>query len=109
MTMKRYLPQMVFTDRELGKNKDPHFYYRTIYTCPICKNKVSFNENDFLRYSQNKSIKLEGDFRNASTRNSLSYLEFECPGCHRQTVVFFFVSYGDKYPVIIIDSILVRV
>lgn len=104
--MKYYRPQMVFTEIELGKNKDPQLYYRTIYTCPICAYKVSFNEGNFLSYSQNKVIKYKEDFHDIVERNFQSHLEFECPNCHRKTMVVFSISYGDKFPNITIDSVV---
>ena len=52
--MKQYKAEEVFSDTILGWNKDPHVFYRTIYTCPQCGYKISFKEDDFCRYWQSQ-------------------------------------------------------
>ena len=106
--MKIYKPEEVFTDTILGKDKDPHLYYRTIYTCPICGYKVSFKEDDFYRYENNKDSKYKDIFKDVSVGEFQSLLEFECPECKKKTRVIFINENGWKEPYVVIKSVIIE-
>lgn len=103
-----YEASSVFSDTELGKNKDPLLYYKTLYTCPKCGNEVSFTEKDFNRYSLNKTSIFKDAFQGFNDNKHNSFLEFECPQCKKKTRVIFDIVYGDKEPIVKIDSVLVE-
>lgn len=103
-----YEASSVFSDIELGKNKDPQLYYKTLYTCPKCGNEVSFTEKDFDRYSLNKTSIFKDVFQGFNDNKHNSFLEFECPQCKKKTKVVFDIVYGDKEPIVKIDSVLVE-
>lgn len=88
--MRQYKPKEVFSNVTLGENRDPHVFYRTIYTCPCCGQQVAFKEDDFLRHELQKS------------------LDFECPECGSNTRVGFDVGYGGKFSIVCINTVFVE-
>ena len=103
-----YEASLVFSDTKLGKNKDPHLYYKTLYTCPNCGYGISFKEEDFHRYSLNRTSIFKDAFQGFNDNKHNSFLEFECPQCKKKTRVIFDIVYGDKEPIVKIDSVLVE-
>lgn len=106
--MKQYRAEEVFSDTILGWNKDPHVFYRIIYTCPQCGYKLSFKENDFYRYSLNKESKYKDCFQGTSVGEFESLLEFECPKCKSKTRVIFIEENGWKEPYYKIKSVIIE-
>ena len=47
-------------------------------------------------------------FPKIDEREKKSFLEFECPNCGKKTRVLFGVFYGDKFPIINIDSVMIE-
>lgn len=105
--MKQYKADEVFSDIILGWNKDPHVFYRTIYTCPQCGCKLSFKEDDFCQYSLNKVSKYKDSFQGVTIGRFESFLEFECPECKCKTRVVFVDENGWKEPYYKIKSVII--
>ena len=87
-------------------NKDTDAYVYTLYSCPKCKSKLCFSEKDFHRNESNKTTKFRDIFSNSLVGNYNSFLEFECLECKIKTRVNFGIFYGDKFPIVNIDSVM---
>ena len=100
----------LFSQVELGriKIKNPNVLERICYECPVCGNKLSFSEKDFQRYNMNRISKYDDVFPQIDEREKKSFLEFECPNCGKKTRVLFGVFYGDKFPIVKIDSVIIE-
>ena len=106
--MKRYESKDVFSQTRMfvGKGNVDGLWTDIVYKCKECDTELSFSENDFEKYALNKTSKFEGVF--ASIEKTNSFLEFECPNCGKKTRVCFDVGYGDKFPLVTIDSVQIE-
>ena len=108
--MEIHKAEFLFSQTILGKAKikNPNVLERICYECPVCGNKLSFSEKDFQRYNMNRISKYDDVFPQIDEREKKSFLEFECPNCGKKTRVLFGVFYGDKFPIIKIDSVMIE-
>lgn len=103
--MKKYNADLLFSNVLLKKN-DTTESICTLYKCARCNYEILFSEGSFHRYELNRTTKYEDVFHDSADGKNNSFLEFECPKCKIKTRVYFGVYYGDKFPVINIESVL---
>jgi len=95
----------VFSKIDFQEDIDYNIYPKSIYECPICKNKLSFNMQDFKKYSLNKNssfpieeqerIKKMLEFSKREEPNS--FIDYYCPKCNTSTRIYFTVWAGGRY------------
>ena len=95
----------VFSKTDFQADKDYSIYPPSIYECPICKNELSFNMQNFEKYSLNtnsafsieeqESIKKLIKFSKRQEPNS--FIDYYCPECHTPTRIYFIAWAGGRY------------
>ena len=103
--MKKYKANSLFTCVKLEKH-DTAVSASTLYKCAKCNCEILFSEKDFYRYEMNRTTKFKDIFSDSVEGKDETFLEFQCPKCNIKTRINFGVYYGDKFPVIFIDSVL---
>ena len=95
----------VFTKLDFQEDTDYQTYPVSIYDCPVCNNKLSFNRLNFKKYTLNKESLFSKDEQrkitsivNSSKREiPNSFLEFYCPKCNSPSRLYFTAWAGGHY------------
>ena len=98
--MKKFNADLLFSNVLLEKNDT------AVSVCTRCNCEILFSEKDFHRYEFNRTTKYKDVFPNSSIKKNNSFIEFECPKCKIKTRINFGIYYGDKFPLINIESVL---
>jgi rubredoxin len=96
---------IVFSKISFQADIDYHTYPRSIYECPVCKNKLSFNMHDFDKYALNtKSIfpleeqeRIKKFAKKKDLKKSNSFIDFYCPQCNMPTRIYYLTWAGGRY------------
>ena len=103
--MEKIDASKVFSKTDFQEDIDYNIYPQSIYTCPVCGNKLSFKMQNFKRYSLNtqslfpveeqKKIEIFIDIGNNKSPNSL--IDFYCPKCNVPTRLYFTAWAGGRF------------
>jgi len=96
---------VVFSKTDFQDDIDDNIYPVSVYECPVCKNKLSFNKQNFEKNSLNTSssfssieLKKINDlikFQNLKEPNS--FIDFYCPQCNTPTRIYFTAWAGGRF------------
>lgn len=94
-----------FSKIDFQDDIDYNTYPKSIYRCPICTNELSFNKQDFEKYSLNeKSIfsyqeqyKIQEFQQKRNNKESNSFIDFYCPKCNLPTRIYYTAWGGGRF------------
>ncbi|MDR1628198.1 MAG: hypothetical protein LBR79_05435 [Oscillospiraceae bacterium] len=103
--MEKIEANKVFSKIDFQKDIDYNIYPRSIYECPVCRNKLSFNMQNFKKYSLNtQSIfsieeqkKIEKYIHTGKQKKPNSFIDFYCPKCNVPTRIYFTAWAGGRF------------
>jgi len=103
--MKLIDASTVFSKIDFQEDIDFNIYPKSIYECPICKNKLSFNMQDFKKYSLNKNSfffmeeqeRIQKMLESSKRNEPNSFIDFYCPKCNTPTRIYFTAWAGSRY------------
>ena len=95
----------VFSKIDFQDDIDYYIYPRTIYKCLICKNQLSFNLQNFKKYSLNKASiftveeqkKIIREAKIFNKKEPNSFIDFYCPKCNIPTRIYFTAWAGGRF------------
>lgn len=103
--MKLIEANNVFSKTDFQADIDYNTYRQSIYECSICKNKLSFNLQNFDKYSLNKNSlfsieeqeKIKRIIELSKRKEPNSFIDFYCPRCKVPTRIYFTAWAGGRY------------
>jgi len=103
--MEKIDANKVFSKIDFQKDVDYNIYPQSIYECPFCRNQLSFNMQDFERYSLNfKSVfsmdeqkKIERYIDFGKQKGINSFIDFYCPQCNSPSRIYFTTWAGGRF------------
>ena len=103
--MKIIEANAVFSKIDFQEDIDYNIYPRSIYKCIICKSPLTFNMQNFKKYSLNKvSIltieeqkEIMKEIKMFNKKESNSFIDFYCPKCNAPTRLYFTAWAGGRY------------
>lgn len=102
--IKKIEADSVLTKIDFQEDTDFETYPLSIYKCPICKQEMSLNMNDFKKHYKKSLSNLQidhnrkiDDFYSMNGYKSNSFLDFYCPKCNTATCIYYTFWGGGRY------------
>ena len=103
--MKLINGNIVFSKIDFQSDIDYNTYPKSIYECPLCKNQMSFNLNNFKKYSmKNESIfsdkeqeLIKETIKEYNQKETNSFIDFYCSQCDAPTRIYYTAWAGGRF------------
>jgi DNA-directed RNA polymerase subunit M/transcription elongation factor TFIIS len=94
-----------FSKIDFQEDTDYQIYPKSLYECPNCKNNISFNMQNFKKYSlNNESIfsteiqeEIKRTIQMSHQKESNSFIDLYCPQCGLPTRIYFTTWAGGHF------------
>lgn len=103
--MKLINANMVFSKIDFQNDIDYNTYPKSMYECLLCKNKISFNMNNFKKhsmrdgsiFSDNEQEVIKKTIRVRNQKEPNSFIDFYCPQCNVPTRICYTAWAGGRF------------
>lgn len=103
--MKLINADVVFSKTSFQDDIDYETYPVSVYQCPICNEKLSFNKRDFQKHSLQKTsvlsyeeqTEIEEYLHKINQQGTNSFIDFYCPQCKTPTRIYYESWAGGRF------------
>jgi hypothetical protein len=98
------------SNRSYTDGEDSNVEWHSIYTCPLCRQQVSFTAEDFEQHSFSEETNLSSEdaeeigvasqaysMKRFQSINFKSFIDFYCVGCHAGVRIYYDAWGGGRY------------